>query len=41
MFIIDIIIDILETIDEDPVLRSIAFFAITFGFFAVSRFGLE
>ena len=35
------IIDILETIVEDPVLRSIAFFVITFGFFAAFRFGLE
>ena len=35
------IIDTLETIVEDPVLKCVAFFAITFGFFAVFRFGLE
>ena len=36
-----IIIDILETIVEDPALRCIAFFVIMFGFFGVFRFGLE
>ena len=41
MFIIDILVDILETIVEDPALRCVAFFVITFGFLAVFRFGLE